>query len=153
MFVPSRAARLVEQAMLDETLPDLHEVLEALVEAVFDSPAESAYERAVRRAVQRVVVERLMGLAEAAPMAAVRAHATETLERIHALHSYRSANEAHNRLLRRDIERFLERPGGPVPSPAAPLPVAPPGSPIGAPALDRLGGWTQICAWDREPGF
>ena len=150
MLVPSRAARLVEQAMLDETLPDLEEVLEALVDEVFDSPAEPAYERAVRRAVQRVVVERLMGLAESAPMAEVRAHATEALERIH---SRPTLGDTHNRLLRREIARFLERPGGPVPSPAAPMPVAPPGSPIGTPALDWLRGSAQVCAWEWRPGF
>ena len=153
MLVPSRAARLVEQAMLDDTLPDLEEVLEALVEGVFDRPAESAYARAVRRAVQRVVVERLMGLAEGAPMAEVRAHAAETLERIHTLHTRRSATDTHNRLLRREIERFLERPGGPFPNPAAPMPVAPPGSPIGSPALEWLRGSTQVCAWEWRPGF
>ena len=136
--------------MLDETLPDLEEVLEALVDEVFDSPAEPAYERAVRRAVQRVVVERLMGLAEGAPMADVRAHATEALERIH---SRPTIGDTYNRLLRREIARFLERPGGPVPSPAAPMPVAPPGSPIGTPALDWLRGSTQVCAWERRPGF
>ena len=82
MLAPPRAARLVEQALLDETLPDLAEVLDVLIDGVFDAPGETAYERAVRRAVQRVVAERLMGLAEQAPMAEVRAHATVSLERI-----------------------------------------------------------------------
>ena len=153
MLVPSRAARLVEQALLDDTLPDLEEILEALVDGVFDSRADSAYERAVQRAVRRVVVERLMGLAERAAMPEVRAHATATLERILTLDSRRLPSEAYNRLLRRDIERFLERPGGPVPSTAVPMPVAPPGSPIGAPALDWLGAWRDLCAWDWRPGF
>ena len=153
VLAPTRAARLVEQAMLDESLPDLEEVLYALIAGAFDAPAGTAYEQAVQRAVQRVVVERLMGLAERAPMAAVRAHATETLERIRTLDSRRSGSDADSRLLRDEIERFLERPGGPIASPAAPVPVAPPGSPIGAPVLDWLGAHPESCAWDWQPGF
>ena len=152
MLVPSRAARLVEQAMLDPTLPDLEQVLEALVEGVFDRPAESAYAHAVRRAVQRVVVERLMGLGEGAPMAEVRAQATEALERIRS-RLPTLGGDTHNRLLGREIERFLERPGGPIPSPAAPMPAAPPGSPIGTPALEWLRGAPQDCSWEWPSGF
>ena len=153
ILIPTRAARLVGQALLDETLPDLAEVLEALIDGVFDAPLDTAYERAVRRAVQRVVVERLMGLADRAPMAEVRAHAMDSLRRIRTLDSRRSAETSYNRLLRRDIERFLERPGSPVTGPALPAPAAPPGSPIGAPGFDRLGADTVICQWERWPGF
>ena len=153
ILTPTRAARLVEQALLDETLPDLAEVLEALIDGVFDAPRDTAYERAVRRAVQRVVVERLMGLADRAPMAEVRAHAMESLRRIRTLDSRRSAETTYNRLLRRDIERFLERPGSPVTGPALPAPAAPPGSPIGAPALRWLRPDPELCQWDRWPGF
>ena len=153
ILTPTRAARLVEQALLDETLPDLAEVLEALIDGVFDAPLDTAYERAVRRAVQRVVVERLMGLADRAPMAEVRAHAMDSLRRIRTLDSRRSAGTTYNRLLRRDIERFLERPGSPVTGPALPAPAAPPGSPIGAPALRWLRPDPELCQWDRWPGF
>ena len=153
ILTPTRAARLVEQALLDETLPDLAEVLEALIDGVFAAPLDTAYERAVRRAVQRVVVERLMGLADRAPMAEVRAHAMDSLRRIRTLDSRRSAETSYNRLLRRDIERFLERPGSPVTGPALPAPAAPPGSPIGAPALRWLRPDPELCQWDRWPGF
>ena len=153
ILTPTRAARLVEQALLDETLPDLAEVLEALIDSVFDAPLDTAYERAVRRAVQRVVVERLMGLADRAPMAEVRAHAMDSLRRIRTLDSRGSAETTYNRLLRRDIERFLERPGSPVTGPALPAPAAPPGSPIGAPALRWLRPDPELCQWDRWPGF
>ena len=153
ILTPTRAARLVEQALLDETLPDLAEVLEALIDSVFDAPLDTAYERAVRRAVQRVVVERLIGLADRAPMAEVRAHAMDSLRRIRTLDSRRSAGTTYNRLLRRDIERFLERPGSPVTGPALPAPAAPPGSPIGAPALRWLRPDPELCQWDRWPGF
>ena len=153
ILTPTRAARLVEQALLDETLPDLAEVLEALIDGVFDAPRDTAYERAVRRAVQRVVVERLMGLADRAPMAEVRAHAMDSLRRIRTLDSRRSAETSYSRLLRRDIERFLERPGSPVTGPALPAPAAPPGSPIGDPALRWLRPDPELCQWDRWPGF
>ena len=153
ILTPTRAARLVGQALLDETLPDLAEVLEALIDGVFDAPLDTAYERAVRRAVQRVVVERLMGLADRAPMAEVRAHAMDSLRRIRTLDSRRSAETSYNRLLRRDIERFLERPGSPVTGPALPAPAAPPGSPIGDPALRWLRPDPELCQWDRWPGF
>ena len=148
LLVPSRAARLVGQAMLDRTLPDLEEVLRALVAAVFDAPAASAYERAVRRAVQRVVVERLMGLAERAPMAEVRAHATSALRRIGGRSVRLASEQVHRRLLQGEIERFLARPGGPVPSPSVPVPAAPPGSPIGTPAFDW--GWPALGAGQVE---
>ena len=153
ILTPTRAARLVEQALLDETLPDLAEVLEALIDGVFDAPLDTAYERAVRRAVQRVVVERLIGLADRAPMAEVRAHAMDSLRRIRTLDSRGSAETTYNRLLRRDIERFLERPGSPVTGPALPVPAAPPGSPIGDPALRWLWPDLDLCQWDRWSGF
>ena len=153
ILMPARAARLVEQALLDETLPDLEEILDGLMDGAFDAPAGTAYEQAVRRAVQRVVVERLMELVELAPMAEVRAHAVVALERIRTLESRRSAERTHDGLLRSDIERFLERPGSPITSPAGSAPAAPPGSPIGAPALDWLGSHRELCAWERHPGF
>ncbi len=153
MLAPERAARLVEQALVDEALPDLAEILDALVEAAFTAPAGTAYERAVRRAVQRVVAERLMGLVDHAPMAEVRAHALAALQGI-ATRGYELAEgPVHHELLVRDIERFLARPGDPVPSLAFPAPGAPPGAPIGDPALDWLRRRPELCAWERQPGF
>ena len=151
-----RAARLVEQALLDETLPDLEEVLKALIDAAFAEPAGTPYEREIQRAVQRVVAERLMGLAERAPMAAVRAHARVALDRHVEGYSLPQPYEEQypqHRLLQEDVERFLARPGGPLSTPPVPVPAAPPGSPIGAPALDWLGTLPDPCAWDRRPGF
>ena len=153
MLAPERAARLVEQALVHETLPDLAEVLATLVEAAFTAPADTAYERAARRAVQRVVAERLMWLVDRAPMAEVRAHALSSLRGI-ATRGYALAEgPVHHDLLVRDIERFLSRPGDPVPSTAFPAPAAPPGAPIGDPALDWLRRSPEICAWERRPGF
>ena len=152
MLAPERAARLVEQALVDEALPDLAEILDALVEAAFTAPAGTAYERAVRRAVQRVVAERLMGLVDHAPMAEVRAHALAALQGI-ATRGYELAEgPVHHELLVRDIERFLARPGDPVPSLAFPAPGAPPGAPIGDPALDWLRRRPELCAWESRLG-
>ncbi|MCY3845899.1 MAG: zinc-dependent metalloprotease [Acidobacteria bacterium] len=153
MLAPERAARLVEQALTDETLPDLAEVLATLVEAAFGAPAGTPYERAVRRAVQRVVAERLMGLVDRAPMAEVRAHALSSLRGI-ATRGYALAEgPVHHDLLVRDIERFLARPGDPVPSLAFPAPAAPPGAPIGDPGLDWLRRRPALCGWEHGPGF
>ena len=153
MLAPERAARLVAQKLVDTTLPDLTDVLAALVEAAFTAPADTAYERAVRRAVQRVVAERLMGLVARAPMAEVRAHALAALTGITGRGYALAEGPAHHDLLVRDIERFLSRPGDPLPSPAFRAPAAPPGSPIGDPALDWLRRSPPLCAWELRPGF
>jgi hypothetical protein len=46
----------------------------------------------------------------------------------------------HVALLTRDVRRFLERPAAPYGAP--PVPTAPPGAPIGEPAMDWLGGFS-----------
>ena len=154
ILTPTRAARLVEQALLDETLPDLGEVIGTLIDAVFDAAAGTTYEFAVRRAVQRVVVERLMGLADRAPMAEVRAHALSALEAVAGRARLEPRAEAlYGRFLAGDIERFLARPGSAVPTAVSPAPVAPPGSPIGDPPFNWLGSHPELCAWERQLGF
>ena len=154
ILTPTRAARLVGQAILDETLPDLGEVIGTLIDAVFDAAAGTTYEFAVRRAVQRVVVERLMGLADRAPMVEVRAHARSALEAVVGRARLELRAEAvYGRVLAGDIERFLARPGRAVPIPVGPAPVAPPGSPIGDPPFHWLGSRPELCAWERQPGF
>ena len=49
-------------------------------------------------------------------------------------------------LLAADIKRFLERP---VPATVAslPAPTAPPGAPIGEPAMEFLRRWMPACSW------
>ena len=154
ILTPTRAARLVGQAILDETLPDLGEVIGTLIDAVFDAAAGTTYEFAVRRAVQRVVVERLMGLADRAPMVEVRAHARSALEAVVGRARLEPRAEAvYGRVLAGDIERFLARPGRAVPISVGPAPVAPPGSPIGDPPFHWLESRPELCAWERQPGF
>ena len=53
---------------------------------------------------------------------------------------------AHRALLAIDIKRFLERPGENAVTPS--IPVAPPGAPIGEPAMDWLRRVEPWCIWD-----
>jgi len=141
---PARSARLVEQHALDAEVPGLVDVIETLLETTFDAMSSDRYEAAVQRAVQRVVVDRLIRLGSVAPMAQVRAIAAYWLEDLvrridgaTGLAGLGGVEErAHVDALRRDIRRFLDRPGGV----AEPLeaPAVPPGSPIGDPGLRWL---------------
>jgi hypothetical protein len=135
---PERAARLVEQKALDPSLPGLDDVLERLVTTSKTSP-QSPYEAEIARAVERVVAERLMGLAGGARMPQVRALASQALQSLAGAAASASAGRlaaAHQALLAQDIQRFLERPAAPLAQPS--IPAAPPGPPIGEPALDYL---------------
>ncbi|MGH7577282.1 MAG: zinc-dependent metalloprotease [Longimicrobiales bacterium] len=151
-----RAARLVEQHAVDPGLPGLEEILDRLFDATFAAEIGDAYQAEVNRAVQRVVIDRVMDLAGAAAMPQVRALAAHRLERSAAAFANgteetaetAAADAAHFAMLRRDIGRFLERPGPEYTG--AETPGAPPGAPIGDPALDWLRSLEPPCiAWDR----
>jgi hypothetical protein len=127
-----RAARLVEQSALDPALPSLDAVLGRLIATTFAAAPRDAYHAELARSVQRVVAERLMRLAESAPMPQVRAVAELRLESLRTRLGQPAANaaaRAHARLLAADIGRFLERDY--APEQRVPLPDAPPGQPIG----------------------
>ncbi|MEX2527351.1 MAG: zinc-dependent metalloprotease [Gemmatimonadota bacterium] len=141
----SRAARMVEQRALDPSLPGWEEVLDALVESVFQATTASPYQEEISRAVQRVTAQRLMSLANQAPMPQVRAL---TAHRVEALRDrLDSATQpggdgwvAHRRLLVRELDSYLA--SGELPEgPALSVPDAPPGAPIGQPAQEWLGPW------------
>ncbi len=66
---PDRAARMVAQYAVDQSLPGLGEVIDRLTKATFDQTTSGTYEAEVRRAVERVLVDRVMWLASAAPNA------------------------------------------------------------------------------------
>ncbi len=147
----SRAARVVQQSALDPSLPGLDQVIGQLIAATFQAQTANAYEAEIGRAVQRVVVENLMTLATSASMPQVRAIASSKLRQIGStqIGSENAAHSAHQELLADDITRFLDRPG-----PAATrqdIPTAPPGAPIGAPAMDWLRRLEPACSeWDRN---
>ena len=150
---PTRAARLVQQHTFDPSLPSLEEVLEGLFEASMGASANTEYQAEVKRAVEGVVLARVMWLARNASMPQVRASASASLRRSHSELLSRGQSEAHAQMLAGDIQRFLDRPGEVVTDRVAPS--APPGSPIGEPALDWLGQMEPWCSWlgDGWDGF
>jgi hypothetical protein len=161
ILAADRAARLVEQKALDPSLPGLDDVIDALVAASFGAAVRTPYEAEVKRAVERVVVDELIDLAGSASMAQVRAIANLELHRrlaelsrvareLASPSAPNEANIAHATLLAADITRFLERPATAV-AVRTPAPGAPPGAPIGEPAMDWLRR-VEWCAWGDEPG-
>jgi hypothetical protein len=159
LMTADRAARLVEQKSLDPTLPGLEDVIDALFAGSFGATARTPYEAEVKRAVERVVVDELMDLAGSAPMSQVRAIATLKLQRrglelgrtaVAALSNGggngNEADVAQANLLSADITRFLTRPANPVATRFA-APTAPPGAPIGEPAMNWLRWLEPDCTW------
>jgi hypothetical protein len=137
-----RASRMVAQHAVNPALPGLEDVIDRLTAATFDAPAATPYEAAVRRAEERVLVDRMMWLAAGSPNGQVRATAALKLSKLAARLKVgvakTEADTAQRQLLAADIKRFLERPidaARPIPFPASD---APPGAPIGEPAMDWL---------------
>ena len=153
LLEPTRAARLVQQHTFDPSLPGLEEVLEELFEASMGASTNTEYQAEVKRAVEGVVLARVMWLARNASMPQVRAISSASLRRSHSELLSRGQSEAHAQMLAGDIQRFLDRPGEVVTDRVAPS--APPGSPIGEPALDWLGQMEPWCSWlgDGWDGF
>jgi hypothetical protein len=157
---PDRAARMVAQSAIDQSLPGLGEVIDRLVRATFDQPTSGSYEAEVKRAEERVMVDRLMWLAAVSPNAQVRAITTLKLntlaKRVGAATagtgSQAEAERAHRALMAADIKRFVERPVNDALSARfVPPSPAPPGAPIGDSGMDFLSRPT--CSWDDlNPG-
>jgi len=143
---PARAARLINQRALDPTLPGLDSVIDRLRDAASRKQARSPYEREIVRALEHVLVENLMTLAGTAPMPQARAIASYKLKGMMTELALRTAPReggpgpdadaqvANARYLADEIKRFLERPAQPAQRLAAPE--APPGAPIGQPAME-----------------
>jgi hypothetical protein len=145
-----RTARMVQQKMLDPSLPGLDDVLGRLIDASFGATASTAYEQEVKRAVEGVVVDRIEWLAANAEMPQVRALATDALQRVRG-DLVAMSGSPHATMLAMDIQRFLDRPSTPTELPG--LPAAPPGAPIGQPAqewLRGLGIGQPAAAWLAE---
>jgi len=144
-----RAARIVEQHAIDPGLPGLDDVIGMLVDATFKATTATAYEAEIARTTQRVLVENLMTLAAGSPMPQVRAIASHALKtRMTAATGSSAAltgeRAAHATLMAADIKRFLERPS--VPATRMEVPEAPPGAPIGQPAMEFLKRYEPACA-------
>jgi hypothetical protein len=77
-----RAARVVQQHAVDNSIPTLDEVIDGVVQATFRATAADDYEREIKRAIERVAVEHLIRLSTTAGMPQVRAIATSRLQRI-----------------------------------------------------------------------
>lgn len=159
LLEPARAARMVEQKIFDPSLPGLDDVLGRLIDTAFDTPTNGAYEAAVQQAVQGVVVDRIQFLAANAPMPQVRASSTMALRRVSGNLMAMADTNPHAGLVAMEIQRFMDRPATVVEVPGTPN--APPGAPIGQPAMDWLGGtgigqpaleWLRAtdvtCTWD-----
>lgn len=133
MLRADRAARIVQQHVIDTQLPGLEEVLDSLLATTFNARAATPYEAEIARAVQRVVVDRLMDLSANADMPQVRAVATARLVRrmneSGGMSGGDEATLAHHHTLAMDIKRFLDRPYQAYVRP--PIVDAPPGAPIG----------------------
>ncbi len=145
---PQRAARVVEQHAIDPSIPGLDAVIGRLFAATFGATAANPYEAEIARVVQRVAVEHVMNLAGGSPMPQVRAIASHMLSRQGARLSPTvadTAQAAHASLLSADIKRFLERPA--PPAQRIDLPEAPPGAPIGEPAMEWLRRIESPCSW------
>ncbi|HEY7473377.1 MAG TPA: zinc-dependent metalloprotease, partial [Vicinamibacterales bacterium] len=79
-----RAARMVAQKAVDPAMPGLPEVLDRVIAAAFDVTTASPYESEIKRSIQEVVVGRIIDLADTAPMAQVRAIASQKLKALQA---------------------------------------------------------------------
>ena len=148
MLTPTRAARLVAQKAVDNTLPGLEDVINRLVVTVFDARPANTYEAEINRAMERALLTRLMALSESAPSTQVRAIATQALKALPARVTVAAANttnpteRAHRQLIADDVKRFMERPYTELRPAATPAP--PPGAPIGDTGLDYLLGLSCI---------
>ena len=142
---PARAARLVEQNALDPAQPGLEGVIDRLRDATQRKQARSPYEREIVRAMEHVLVENLMSLASTASLPQARAIATFKLKALMKDMTQRGvllntpdaeAQSANADYLADEIKRFLERPSQPATRQS--VPEAPPGAPIGQPALEWI---------------
>ena len=148
LLTNDRAARMIAQSAVNPALPGLNDVISRVITATFGAPAATQYEAEIKRAVERVVVDRLIDLADTAPMAQVRAIATHQLKALQSRATpttATTADSAHRALMASDIQRFLQRPAAAARDYATPA--SPPGAPIGDRPMDYLSWWFRECDW------
>ena len=152
LLEPARSARLISQRAIDPSLPSLADVIDRLFRAARAEQATTAYEGEISRAVQHVIVQRLITLADRAPMPQVRAIAALKLRQrmnawsaqpVPAADARAISQIAMKGYLADEIKRFLERPSSPAPRPV--IPDAPPGAPIGEPPMEWFRGSRVAC--------
>ncbi len=155
LLAADRAARLIEQRAIDSSLPGLADVIDRLFRAAMRPAGRPEYEAEIARAIQHVIVDHVIALADRAPMPQVRAVATLKLrQRMRDWSAPVPAGApvgtesriAMNAYLAEEIKRFLDRP-----TPAAgrqAIPEAPPGAPIGEPAMEWIRRHTPVCSLD-----
>ena len=153
VLTADRAARLVQQSMLDESQLSLEDVLGGLIRSTFGEMSSDAYEAQIQQAVQAVVIDRMIWLAGNAGMHSVRATTNGMLNR---MKGRLAEGGAHGMTLAMEIERFMERPHAPAEAVGGVN--APPGAPIGQPAMNWMIGspaqdWLSLtepwCTWDN----
>jgi hypothetical protein len=148
---PDRAARMVSQFAVDQSLPGLGEIIDKFTKATFDQVTTGTYEAEIRRATERVLVDRVMWLAASSNNSQVRAIASLKLQklatRLRAETGRTESDQAQHTLIAADIKRFLERPA--EVAKMIPTSGAPPGAPIGDMGQDWLVRPGR-CAWDQE---
>lgn len=129
---PNRAARMIEFNTQDKKYPHFRESVDALVSMIWATTSKDNYQAGIQTTQQHVLVQRLIELAGNPDAAAqVRATANEALvqlsNRLKA--SLATSPKADHRLIKQDIDRFLNRPDVPATKPnKLPLPA---GEPIG----------------------
>jgi hypothetical protein len=152
LLQPARAARLVAQRAFDSSQPGLSEVIDKLIVSTFQATTATPYEAEIARATQHVLVEGLMSLAESARMPQVRAIARQALKRIMGGPTpgprAGTVEATYRGYLSDEIKTFLDRPM-PVLTRAA-APEAPPGAPIGEPAMDWLKRFERFCSFEQN---
>ena len=143
---PARAARLINQRALDPTLPGLETVIDRLRDATLRKQARSAYEREIVRAMEHVLVEHLMTLASTASMPQARAIASYKLKAMMTEMGTRGIAGRDAPMPRRRWPTRATWPtrssgswnGRRPPAQRLAVPDAPPGAPIGQPAMEWL---------------
>ncbi len=136
VLVPERCARLVEQSLLDPTLPSLEEVLEGVTETVFNHVSLPPLQEEIRRVVQRVLVDEVIDrIVDPATPAPVRSRLEAGLAEIQVLVEAEladsdGAGRIHLASLRDDLTRFRDLREW-VPGEFRRAADPPPGDPIG----------------------
>lgn len=124
----ARAARINDQHLVDESLPDYAWLLAQVERSLFDDKANSSYARAITAERRQLWVEKLQPLLVGSN-GRIRAQVDQALRQL-AKRLQKERKDPQAQYLARQIEQNLSHTNTPVP--ALPAVVVPPGSPIGS---------------------